>query len=102
MKFFAVAALFVAAAIAQPTTIDEHWANTRSVPGKPCPDGLFSVPQCCATDVLGVLALDCHAPKRDCPDTGSLRQECAKVGQQARCCLLPVAGQALICQPPLH
>lgn len=26
-----------------------------------CPSGLYSTPQCCATDILGVAALNCYA-----------------------------------------
>jgi hypothetical protein len=29
-----------------------------------CPDGLFSVPQCCSVDILGVADLDCSTPER--------------------------------------
>lgn len=53
MKFLAVAALLAGAAIAAPTS------NTGGAPL--CPLGLFSNPQCCSTDVLGLAGLDCKS-----------------------------------------
>ena len=35
-------------------------AHTEPEKGPVCPNGLYSVPQCCATDVLGVANLDCQ------------------------------------------
>lgn len=53
MKFFAVAlAAFATGVLAAPT-------NGGSF--DPCPKGLFSVPECCATDILGLADLDCHS-----------------------------------------
>ena len=42
------------------------------------------------------LDLDCESP------TGAFTQAlCAEIGKRARCCVLPIAGQALLCQPPI-
>lgn len=64
--------------------------------GPVCPIGLYSNPQCCATDVLGAADLDCSTP-----DTASgpraFRASCAAKGQQAKCCVIPVAGQSVLC-----
>ncbi|KAI0397691.1 hydrophobin-like protein [Xylariaceae sp. FL0594] len=65
-----------------------------------CPNGLFSVPQCCATDVLGVADLNCHSPSSAPTSATSFKNICAKGGQRARCCVVPVLGQALLCQTP--
>ncbi|EXF82466.1 hypothetical protein CFIO01_05189 [Colletotrichum fioriniae PJ7] len=63
--------------------------------------GFYSSLQCCATDVLGVADLDC-ASSPTVPTTASdLRSICAKAGQRARCCVLPVLGQAVLCQTPV-
>ncbi|KAG5978873.1 beta ketoadipyl CoA thiolase, th1 [Claviceps digitariae] len=81
-----------------------------------CPSGLYSNPQCCATDVLGVADLNCvnresigtlaiyidtnsalaaHKPM----DSKDFQQTCASSGKAAQCCVIPVAGQALLCTP---
>ncbi|KAI0554715.1 fungal hydrophobin-domain-containing protein [Xylaria curta] len=65
-----------------------------------CPNGLYSVPQCCATDVLGVTDLDCHSPPSIPQSADEFRYTCAAGGQRARCCVVPVAGQALLCETP--
>ncbi|KAJ2996953.1 hypothetical protein NUW58_g807 [Xylaria curta] len=66
-----------------------------------CPNGLFSIAQCCATDILGVADLDCHSPPAIPRSAPEFRYICAAGGQRARCCVLPVAGQALLCQGPV-
>ncbi|KAI8946733.1 hydrophobin-like protein [Xylaria longipes] len=93
----------------------------------PCPSGLYSVPQCCATDVLGVADLNCNSrefnpPSLDIQHAGgqkrtaftnleitasavptsadSFKSTCAAGGQRARCCVIPVLGQDLLCQTP--
>ncbi|KAK5998979.1 Hydrophobin-1 [Cladobotryum mycophilum] len=96
MQFFAVAALFVAGALASPVAQIE--ARTD---GPVCPPGLFSNPQCCATDVLGLISLDCHVPINPIRDARNFREVCAASGQQPRCCVAPVASQAVLCQPPV-
>ncbi|KAI0542735.1 hydrophobin-like protein [Xylaria digitata] len=63
-------------------------------------NGLYSVPQCCATDVLGVADLNCHSPSAVPFSVSNFRDICANGGQRARCCVLPVLGQAVLCQTP--
>ncbi|PTB70398.1 hypothetical protein BBK36DRAFT_16079 [Trichoderma citrinoviride] len=97
MKFFAIAALFAAAAVAQPLEVLED----RSGSGSVCNPGLFSNPQCCATQVLGLIGLDCKVPSQSVYDGTDFRNVCAKTGSQPLCCVAPLAGQALLCQPPV-
>ncbi|KFY08846.1 hypothetical protein V492_05860 [Pseudogymnoascus sp. VKM F-4246] len=80
-----------------------------------CPIGLYSVPQCCSTDVLGIACLDATTQlfRLHCTNISSsaatgnprngyeFRQACAWVGQQARCCVVPILGQDLLCVRPL-
>jgi hypothetical protein len=47
MLYITAIVAFVAAVAATP------------VPAKLCPEGLYSNPQCCATDVLGAVGLNC-------------------------------------------
>ncbi|KAM3503730.1 hypothetical protein MY10362_004000 [Beauveria mimosiformis] len=68
--------------------------------GDYCPAGLYRNPRCCSTDVLGVADLDCSTPS-GISGADSFVQICAAVGQRARCCVIPVAGQAVLCQDPL-
>ncbi|KAI0411220.1 hydrophobin-like protein [Xylaria grammica] len=88
-----------------------------------CPDGLYSVEQCCATDVLGVADLDCGSREshtsslelggrtpsaKNGNNTASATPSsasnfgdiCAAGGKRARCCVIPVAGQAVLCITP--
>ncbi|KAJ3579546.1 hypothetical protein NPX13_g1018 [Xylaria arbuscula] len=83
---------FAAAALAAPT---DSPSNTAL-----CPVGLYSVPQCCATDVLGVADLNCGSPSAQPYSVANFRDICANGGQRARCCVLPVLGQAVLCQTP--
>ncbi|KAI1505013.1 hydrophobin [Biscogniauxia marginata] len=66
-----------------------------------CTDLLYSSPQCCATDVLGVADLDCGSPSAVPTSVTSFRDICASGGQRARCCVLPVLGQSVLCQTPV-
>ncbi|KAI1078541.1 Cerato-ulmin hydrophobin family [Whalleya microplaca] len=66
-----------------------------------CTSTLYSSAECCATDVLGVADLDCATvPKA--PTSGSdFSATCAALGQRARCCVLPVLGQGVLCDTPI-
>ncbi|KAF2640110.1 hypothetical protein P280DRAFT_401704 [Massarina eburnea CBS 473.64] len=85
MQFTAILA-FAAAAMAAPM-IEERQAGL-------CSSGN---PQCCATDVLNVADLNCGTPSVTPATTNDFIDGCASIGQQAKCCLLPVLGQALVC-----
>ncbi|KAJ4303255.1 hypothetical protein N0V90_002148 [Kalmusia sp. IMI 367209] len=85
MQFFTVIA-FAAAAIAAPTL------EQRQAPI--CTSGS---PLCCATDVLNLADLDCATPATFPTTINGFIDTCSAAGQQAKCCLLPILGQALIC-----
>ncbi|KAI1440445.1 Cerato-ulmin hydrophobin family [Annulohypoxylon stygium] len=95
MKFFtaALAAIFAGLAIAAPT-IEERQTYT------PC-TGLYGTAQCCATDVLGVADLDCANPPSVPTSADNFTTECADIGQRARCCVLPILEQGVLCQTPV-
>ncbi|KAI1358293.1 hydrophobin-like protein [Xylaria arbuscula] len=65
-----------------------------------CPSGLYSVPQCCATDVLGVADLNCASPSAVPSSVTNFRDICAAGGNRARCCVIPVLGQDVLCETP--
>ncbi|KAI0399203.1 fungal hydrophobin [Xylaria palmicola] len=73
--------------------------------GSPAPydacSGLYDTLQCCATDVLGVADLDCGTPSAVPKSAANFQSICAAGGQRARCCVLPVLGQSVLCQTPL-
>ena len=96
MKFTLVA-LFATAAIAVPTGGHGGSGGGSTTTYQPCPNGLFSNAQCCATDVLGVIGLNCAAPDNTPKSKSDFTSICAAKGQQARCCVLPVAGQNVLC-----
>ncbi|KAF2166741.1 hypothetical protein M409DRAFT_22795 [Zasmidium cellare ATCC 36951] len=54
-------------------------------------------PQCCQADVLGLVGLTCDAPSLGLTSQQSFVDDCANTGSRAQCCILPVAGQAVIC-----
>ncbi|EHK18144.1 hydrophobin [Trichoderma virens Gv29-8] len=95
MKSFAAAVLFIAGILAAPSP------NAKAIRSPLCPGGLESNPQCCSTDVLGIADLDCANPSSPVTDVQSFRAVCAAGGQRARCCAIPVAGQALLCESPV-
>ncbi|OAL01183.1 hypothetical protein IQ06DRAFT_347244 [Phaeosphaeriaceae sp. SRC1lsM3a] len=54
-------------------------------------------PVCCATDVLNLANLDCAPPAVTPTSINAFIDTCAEGGQQAKCCLIPILGQALLC-----
>ncbi|KAL5118447.1 hypothetical protein ACEQ8H_003623 [Pleosporales sp. CAS-2024a] len=54
-------------------------------------------PVCCATDVLNLADLNCVTPSTTPTDVNTFIDICAAEGQQAKCCLVPILGQALLC-----
>ncbi|KAH8916716.1 cerato-ulmin [Atractiella rhizophila] len=90
MKFFTVIA-----SLAVFTAVAASPVETRQV--YQCASGS---PQCCATDVLGLADLDCASPPTTPTSQTNFIDICADIGQRARCCILPVLGQALICSNP--
>ncbi|KAL2127758.1 hypothetical protein VTI74DRAFT_10227 [Chaetomium olivicolor] len=64
----------------------------------PC-SGVFPPAKCCATDVLGISDLDCG--DRDVPTSANnFSAVCSAIGQHARCCMLPIPGEDIICTTP--
>ncbi|KAM4054342.1 fungal hydrophobin domain-containing protein [Hirsutella rhossiliensis] len=99
MKFLLLAALF-SRVLAVPTGGGGGDGDGGS--GPLCTvGGLFTVAQCCATDVLGLVDLDCQTPSKVPRGPSDFRDICADKGQRSRCCVLPVAGQAVLCTAPL-
>ncbi|KAM0457312.1 hypothetical protein ACHAPV_003220 [Trichoderma viride] len=94
MQFFAVATLFVAGVLAAPSP---SGLNSRATL---CSPGLYSTAQCCAVDVLGVADLNCAGPVGVVNSAAEFQANCAAIGQEARCCVLPVLGQDVLCQTP--
>ncbi|KAI0380645.1 Cerato-ulmin hydrophobin family [Hypomontagnella monticulosa] len=95
MKFFAATAiLFAGVALAAPAA--EMESRQTYVP---C-TGLYGTSQCCATDVLGVADLDCANPPTVPTDAANFTSICSAIGQRARCCVLPILGQDILCQTP--
>ncbi|KAI1303494.1 hydrophobin-like protein [Xylaria venustula] len=91
-SLIALAGVFAAAVSANPTY--------GGPPYDACPDGLYSVPQCCATDVLGVADLNCASPSAVPTSASNFKSICAAGGERARCCVVPVLGQSVLCETP--
>ncbi|KAI0872199.1 Cerato-ulmin hydrophobin family [Hypoxylon argillaceum] len=86
--------LFAAAALAAPAPeVDSRQVYTAC-------SGLYGTAQCCATDVLGVADLDCANPPTVPISAADFSADCAAIGQRARCCVLPVLGQDVLCDTP--
>ncbi|RDL42077.1 Uncharacterized protein BP5553_02056 [Venustampulla echinocandica] len=60
----------------------------------------LATPLCCDVDVLGVADLDCAPPASQPTDLQSFNDICAADGKINMCCVLPILGQALVCQAP--
>ncbi|KAF2435267.1 hypothetical protein EJ08DRAFT_693148 [Tothia fuscella] len=63
--------------------------------------GTYGNAQCCATDVLGLADLNCENPSATPTDKQNFVDLCSAVGQQARCCAIPILDQALLCETPV-
>lgn len=97
MQVTAITTLFfAAAALAAPAPASDLDNRQTYVP---C-SGLYGTSQCCATDVLGVADLDCANPPTVPTSADTFSSICSAIGQRARCCVLPVLGQDLLCQTP--
>ncbi|OTB01619.1 hypothetical protein M426DRAFT_323258 [Hypoxylon sp. CI-4A] len=93
MKFSAaaVAAIFAGVVAAAPALEERQYT--------PC-SGLYGTAQCCATDVLGVADLDCANPSATPTDADNFSSVCSAIGQRARCCVLPILEQGILCNTP--
>ncbi|KAH7304804.1 Cerato-ulmin hydrophobin family [Stachybotrys elegans] len=92
MKVFATIAVF-AATLAAAVPVEERQTFV------PC-SGLYGSAQCCATDVLGVADLDCGQPPETVTSADNFSEVCAAIGQRARCCVLPILDQGILCNTP--
>ncbi|KAM0331610.1 hypothetical protein ACHAQA_003289 [Verticillium albo-atrum] len=90
--FTAIVALFAGSAMALPATLVARAGV--------CQDTLYSVPQCCATNVLDVASLDCSVPS-SANDAADFSASCGASGAQAQCCTVPVASQGVLCIAPV-
>ncbi|ROV87124.1 hypothetical protein VMCG_10741 [Cytospora schulzeri] len=91
--FIAISAVLASTVLASPLTVLERQTYT------PC-SGLYGTAQCCATDVLGVADLNCADPPSVPANATDFQSECAAIGQQARCCVLPILEQGVLCDTP--
>ncbi|KAL9529502.1 Cryparin [Sphaerulina musiva] len=82
---------FAAMAAAIPAMIQER------APGSVCP--ALDTPLCCQADVDGVADVTCEAPS-DSSSVQAFKNSCASSGTTAKCCVLPLAGDALLCSSP--
>ncbi|KAI4640004.1 hypothetical protein J4E93_008803 [Alternaria ventricosa] len=87
MQFTITAIVAFAATVAFAAPLDERQVGL-------CSSGN---PVCCATDVLNLANLDCAPPTTTPTSINQFIDGCAESGQQAKCCLIPILGQALIC-----
>ncbi|KAI8946649.1 Cerato-ulmin hydrophobin family [Xylaria longipes] len=92
-----IATLFAAIALAAPAPAQEVETRQTYVA---C-SGLYGTSQCCATDVLGVADLDCANPPTIPTSADDFSSVCSAIGQRARCCVLPILGQDVLCQTPV-
>ncbi|KAK1957225.1 hypothetical protein LZ32DRAFT_524427 [Colletotrichum eremochloae] len=88
----AITALLASVALAAPV-VEERQAYV------PC-TGLYGSAQCCATDVLGVADLDCGVPPETPTGADNFSAVCSAIGQRARCCVLPILDQGILCNTP--
>ncbi|KAI0161312.1 hydrophobin [Xylariaceae sp. FL1272] len=102
MQFSTVfVALFATIAVAAPGGGSGGSGSGGSTTPYDACSGLYDTLQCCATDVLGVADLDCATPGAVPTSASNFEAICAAQGQRARCCVLPVLGQDVLCQTPL-
>nr|CDK12885.1 class II hydrophobin [Geosmithia sp. 21 MK-2014]CDK12886.1 class II hydrophobin [Geosmithia sp. 22 MK-2014]CDK12896.1 class II hydrophobin [Geosmithia langdonii] len=101
MKSFAItAALFAAVAMASPLEVRTGDDGGSAPPYDACPSELLSNAECCDVDVAGLLSINCAPPDQPPTSAEDFKDLCAKRGQSATCCLLPVLGEAVACQAP--
>lgn len=96
MQFTTVASIMLAGLAAAVPTAE---MVERQAPYVPC-SGLYGTAQCCATDVLGVADLDCGNPPSTPADADNFSGICSEIGQRARCCVLPILEQGVLCNTP--
>ncbi|KAF5657154.1 fungal hydrophobin [Fusarium heterosporum] len=93
MQFSLAIVAFLGAAVSALPTEDKRQVYI------PC-SGLYGTSQCCATDVLGVADLDCGNPPSSPTNATDFSDVCSAIGQRARCCVLPILDQGILCNTP--
>ncbi|OJK03462.1 hypothetical protein ASPACDRAFT_22219, partial [Aspergillus aculeatus ATCC 16872] len=58
---------------------------------------IYNNAQCCISEELGIVGVDCEAPSTTPSDATGLRSICAAAGKVPRCCAVPIAGQDVLC-----
>ncbi|PPJ58862.1 hypothetical protein CBER1_09269 [Cercospora berteroae] len=91
MQFIILALASLAAAGTIPAKLAER------APSDVCP--ALDSPLCCQVDVDGVLDLTCESAE-DTSSVSAFKKSCADTGSAAKCCTLPLAGDALLCNDP--
>ncbi|KAJ6453932.1 fungal hydrophobin-domain-containing protein [Mycena sanguinolenta] len=103
MQFFSLAAIFFSlAAMPQLLAAKSLKARGGCPPPPPCPicpGLLYSLPQCCATNILGGLVLtDCVDPSTDPPTSvSSFKSGCSTAGHEAACCTAAAVRAGILC-----
>ncbi len=97
MKFATATTMLFAGIAAAVPTIEVVQRRTAYTP---C-SGLYGTAQCCATDVLGLADLDCGNPSAVPTDANNFSSVCSAIGQRARCCVLPILDQGVLCNTPV-
>ncbi|KAI1065521.1 hypothetical protein LB507_001233 [Fusarium sp. FIESC RH6] len=92
---FSLAAVTLLSAVVSALPANEK----RQTPYVPC-TGLYGTAQCCATDVLGLANLDCGGPPSTPSNATDFSAVCSAIGQRARCCVLPILDQGILCNTP--
>ncbi|KAJ4014163.1 hypothetical protein NW752_005882 [Fusarium irregulare] len=92
---FSLAAITLLSAVVSALPANEK----RQTPYVPC-TGLYGSAQCCATDVLGLANLDCGGPPSTPSNATDFSAVCSAIGQRARCCVLPILDQGILCNTP--
>ncbi|KAL7945292.1 fungal hydrophobin domain-containing protein [Trichoderma barbatum] len=99
MQFSAIIALFASLAIAAPASEAAHELAARD---GPCSSGVTNnVPKCCGSGILDLLYLDCKTPTQATSVLNPLSAVCGRVGLQAKCCTVGIAGLGVLCQDAL-
>ncbi|KAF3766717.1 hypothetical protein M406DRAFT_53268 [Cryphonectria parasitica EP155] len=90
-SFTIIAVLFLSTVAASPVVEKRQYAACS---------GLYDTAQCCSVDVLGVADLDCADPPETPESAVDFQSICEDIGQQARCCVLPLLDQGVLCETP--
>ncbi|ODA84147.1 hypothetical protein RJ55_02665 [Drechmeria coniospora] len=94
MQFSIVTVLAAVAGIAMaaPGSAIEERASTV------CSGALYTNAQCCTTVLLGIVGLGCDSVSGTPTDANDFQTKCGT--KEAACCVLPVAGQNVLCKSP--